>query len=74
MVERQAAELAIVLAYLPEQLSRERIVEEARRVIAEVGALGPADRGRVMGPLMAALRGRAEGREVNEVVMELLAG
>ncbi len=74
LVEREEAELAILQAYLPQQLSREEIEAEARRVIAQVGATGPRDMGKVMKPLMAHLRGRADGRLVNQVVRELLAG
>jgi uncharacterized protein YqeY len=65
-------ELAILEEYLPEQLSREEIVEEARHVIEEIGATGMRDMGPVMGRLMSKLRGRADGHLVNEVVRELL--
>ncbi len=74
LVDREEAELAILQGYLPQQLSREEIEAEARRVVAEVGAAGPRDMGKVMKPLMARLRGRADGRLVNQVVRELLAG
>ncbi|HZU77385.1 MAG TPA: GatB/YqeY domain-containing protein [Dehalococcoidia bacterium] len=74
LVDREAAEVEILRAYLPQQLSREEIAAEARRVIAEVGAAGPRDKGKVMGPLLKQLAGRAEGRDVNEVVTELLRG
>ncbi len=69
----QEAELAVVVSYLPERLSRDEILQEARRVIADVGALGPADRGRVMGALMPVMRGKADGRDVSEIVQELLS-
>ncbi|MFC1994581.1 GatB/YqeY domain-containing protein [Chloroflexota bacterium] len=69
---KEAAELAILTEYLPEQIGREDIVAAARRVIEETGAQGPRDKGKVMAPLIAELRGRAEGREINEVVNELL--
>ena len=65
-------ELALLEEYLPEQLSRDKIVEEARQVIEEVNAAGMKDMGPVMGRLMSELRGRADGHVVNEVVRELL--
>jgi len=73
LVDKETAELAILEAYMPEQLSREQIVEAARKVIAEVGAEGPGDKGKVMPKLIAQLKGKAEGREINEVVSELLS-
>ena len=73
LVQKGEAELAIVLVYLPQQLSKEEITAEARKTIAEVGAKGPSDRGRVMSRLMPALRGKADGRTVSAVVEELLA-
>lgn len=74
LVAQEEAELAILLEYLPPQLSREEIVAAARSVIEELGAQGPGDKGRVMGKLMPQLKGKAEGRLVSEVVAELLAG
>jgi uncharacterized protein YqeY len=73
LVAKEEAELAVLVGYLPPQMSREEIAAEGRRVIAETGARGPADKGKVMPVLINELRGRAEGREINEVVSELLA-
>jgi len=72
LVAEEEAELAVLQAYLPQQLSRAEIEAEARQVIAEVGARGPREIGAVMKPLMARLRGRADGKLINEVVSELL--
>ena len=72
LVAQEEAAMAILQPYLPQQLSREEVVEAARSVIQEVGAQGPADKGRVMSRIMAELKGRADGREINEVVTELL--
>ena len=73
LVEKEEAELAILSAYLPQQASRDEIVEAARQAIQETGASGPKDLGKVMPVLMQRFRGRADGREVNEIVRELLA-
>ena len=74
LVEREEAELAIIRQYMPQQLTRDEITELARQAIAEVGATGASDMGKVMGRLMPQLRGKAEGGEVSQVVTELLAG
>lgn len=72
VAETEKAELAILDAYLPQQLSREQIVALARQAIAETGADSPKAMGAVMKVLMPRVRGQADGRLVNEVVRELL--
>lgn len=74
LLAEEEAELEILEQYLPRLLSREEIGQEARRVIAELGATGMGQMGAVMRQLMSELKGRADGRLVNEVVRELLAG
>ncbi len=72
LAANEEAEMAILEAYMPTQMSRDEIVAEARKVIAEVGAGGLGDKGKVMPQLIAKLKGKADGREINEVVTELL--
>jgi len=72
LVAQEEAELAILEEYLPRQMTREEIIAEARRVITEVGAQGLGDKGKVMPKLIAQLKGKADGREINAVVTELL--
>jgi uncharacterized protein len=74
IVAREQAELDVVLGYLPKQMSREEVTAAAQAVVAEVGAKGPADTGKVMGKLMPQLKGKADGKMISEVVKELLAG
>jgi len=74
LVVQEEADLAVLQGYLPRQMSRDEIEVEVRLVIAEVGATGPQDMGKVMKPLMARLKGRADGRLANQIVRELLAG
>ena len=74
LVQRNEEELAILMEYLPAQMSREEIEAVARQVMEQVGARGPADKGKVMGQLMPQVKGKADGKEVNDVVTELLAG
>ena len=73
LVAKEKTELAILLEYLPEQMTREQIVAAARKVISELGASSPKDKGKVMSQLMPQLRGKAQGQEVSEVVTELLS-
>ena len=73
LVTKEEAELAVLNEYLPKQLTRDEIIAEARLTIEEVGAQGPSDKGKVMPKIIAKLKGRADGREINEVVTELLS-
>jgi len=73
LVAIEEAEMAVLEQYLPQQMTREEITAEARRIIDEVGAEGIRDKGKVMPLLIARLKGKADGREINEVVTELLA-
>ncbi len=73
LVAQEEAEMAILKGYLPRQASREEIIEVTRRIIGETGAKGPGDKGKVMPKVIAELRGKADGREINAIVTELLS-
>jgi len=73
LVAQEEAELAVLMSYLPEQMSRAEIMAAARQVVDAVGAKGPSDKGKVMSQLMPQLKGKADGKEASEIVSELLA-
>ena len=73
LVDKEEAEMAILQGYLPKQMTREEVVVAAKEVIGVVGAQGPGDKGKVMKELMPKLKGMADGKEINEVVTELLS-
>jgi uncharacterized protein YqeY len=70
----EEAEAVILAEFLPEQLDEAEIEALAHAAIAETGATGPADLGRVMGALSPRTKGRADGRLVSDVVRRVLAG
>ncbi|MDE2845327.1 MAG: GatB/YqeY domain-containing protein [Gemmatimonadota bacterium] len=74
LVAQAEEELQILASYLPEQLSEEEIRSVVREAIERSGAAGPGDLGRVMGAVMPRVKGRADGRLVNTIVRECLAG
>jgi len=73
LVAQEEAELAVLMSYLPKQMSREEVVAAARQAMDAVGARSPSDKGKVMAQLMPQLKGKADGREVSEIVSALLA-
>jgi uncharacterized protein YqeY len=73
LADKELAEAAILESYLPRQMSEQEIETEVRSVIADLGASGPKDMGKVMPAAMSRLKGRADGRTVNQVVTRLLA-
>ncbi|MDP5273089.1 GatB/YqeY domain-containing protein [Chengkuizengella axinellae] len=72
LVEKLEAEINIINEYLPQQLSEEEIIEIVQQTIQEVGASSKADMGKVMGALMPKVKGRADGKLVNQAVQKLL--
>ena len=73
LVEKEEAELAILLGFLPAQLSNDEIATLVIRVIGETGASGIKDMGRVMKALTPLTAGRADGKLVSDVVKKHLS-
>lgn len=73
LVAKEEAELAVLQEYLPEQLSPDEIRGIVQEVIEAVGASTAGDIGKVMKELMPRLRGKADGKLVNEIVRETLS-
>jgi uncharacterized protein YqeY len=74
LADKEAAELAVLQAYLPERLSAEAVQAEIQALVAELGASGPGDMGKVMGAAKARLAGKAEMAQVSAAVKAALAG
>ena len=72
LVAKERGELEILESYLPKQLDEAAIRAAAERAIADVGATGPKEQGKVMQKLMAELKGQADGAQVARIVGELL--
>jgi uncharacterized protein len=72
LLKHEQDQLEVLLAYLPRQMDRTEITVIAAKVIAELGVSGPQAMGTVMGRLMPQLRGKADGKLINDVVRELL--
>jgi len=73
LAAKEEAEIAILAAYLPEQLSEAEIETLVRAAVAATGAAGPRDMGKVMGAVSSQTKGRADGRLVSQVAQRVLA-
>ena len=74
LVAKEEEALAILQQYLPAQATPEELEAAARKVVAETGAAGPRDIGKVMPVLTKQFAGRADGRQLSEIVRALLGG
>jgi len=72
MAEKERQELAILEGYLPQQLSETEITVLVKAALAETGATSKAQAGLVMKSVMPKLQGKADGKQVNQIVMKLL--
>jgi uncharacterized protein len=73
LADKEAAEIIVLQAYLPARLSAEEIAAEVKSIVAELGAKGPGDMGKVMGAAKARLAGKAEMGQVSAAVKAALA-
>ena len=74
LADKESAELLVLQAYLPARLSPEEITAEVKAIVAELGAAGPGDMGKVMGAVKARLAGKADMGQVSAAVKAALAG
>lgn len=72
LADKELAEAAVIEEYLPKQLSEEELEAELKAIIAEIGAEGPKDMGKVMGVATKKLAGKAEGKAISAKVKTLL--
>ncbi|WP_374673454.1 GatB/YqeY domain-containing protein [Ideonella sp.] len=73
LADKETAEVAVLSAYLPQRLGAEEIAAEVRALVAELGAAGPGDMGKVMGAAKARLAGKADMALVSAAVKQALA-
>ena len=74
LADKEAAELKVLEAYLPQRLSAEEVMTEVKAIVAELGATGPGDMGKVMGAVKTRLAGKADMGQVSAAVKAALAG
>ena len=74
LADKEAAEITVLQAYLPARLSADEVAAEVKALVAELGASGPGDMGKVMGAAKSRLAGRAEMGQVSAAVKAALAG
>ena len=74
LVDTEQAEVLVLQAYLPARLSAEEVAAEVKSIVAELGATGPGDMGKVMGAVKARMAGKADMGQVSAAVKAALAG
>ncbi len=74
LADKEKAEMAVLQVYLPARLSAEEVAAEVKAIVAELGAKGPGDMGKVMGAVKTRLAGKADMGEVSAAVKAALAG
>ncbi len=74
LADKEKVEMAVLQVYLPARLSAEEVAAEVKTIVAELGAKGPGDMGKVMGAVKTRLAGKADMGEVSAAVKAALAG
>ncbi|MBI2746682.1 MAG: GatB/YqeY domain-containing protein [Burkholderiales bacterium] len=74
LADKESAEIKVLEAYLPQRLSADEVLASVRAIVAELGAKGPGDMGKVMGVVKTRLAGKAEMGQVSAAVKAALAG
>lgn len=74
LIDEETKQANVISAYLPEQLSGEKLEAEVRAIVASIGAAGPGDMGKAMGAANKALAGKADGKAISEIVKKVLSG
>ena len=74
LADKEKAEVAVLQAYLPARLSADEVAAEVKAIVAELGAKGPGDMGKVMGAVKSRLAGKADMGQVSAAVKAALAG
>jgi uncharacterized protein len=74
LVEQEQRELAIIQEYLPQQMSREEAMTAIKKIVSDVGAASEKDFGKVMPVAMKELKGKVDGKVVQELVRQLVGG
>ena len=74
LADKEASEMKVLQAYLPQRMSADEVLAEVKAIVAELGASGPGDMGKVMGAVKTRLAGKAEMGTVSAAVKAALAG
>ncbi len=74
LADKESAEIKVLEAYLPQRLSADEVLAAVKAIVAELGAKGPGDMGKVMGVVKTRLAGKAEMGQVSAAVKAALAG
>ena len=74
LADKESAEILVLQAYLPQRMSADEVLAAVKAIVAEIGATGPGDMGKVMGAVKAKLAGKAEMGTVSAAVKAALAG